>query len=126
MTALCVPSSAFATQPGEQPLENSKREEVFSVAFRYTESNAQHGCRSSMSSFRKEMCSWLERNPLFALYVTMVANVLEALEGEEQWPDPFRNQGQGSACSRKSGKLCANMRGRRGSWRQQNCCWAQG
>jgi hypothetical protein len=24
------------------PLENSKREEVFSVAFRYTESNAQH------------------------------------------------------------------------------------
>jgi len=72
------------------------------------------------------MCSWLERNPLFALYVTMVANVLEALEGEEQWPDPFRNQSQGSACSRKSGKLCANMRGRRGSWRQQNCCWAQG
>jgi hypothetical protein len=37
--------------------ENSKREEVFSVALRYTESNAQHGCRSPMSSFRREMCS---------------------------------------------------------------------
>jgi len=43
-----------------------------------------------MSSFRKEICSWPERNPLFALYVTMVADVLEAVEGEEQWPDPFR------------------------------------
>src|SRR6266487_1415360 len=37
------------------PLEKSKGQEVFSVAFRYTESNAQYGCRSSLRSFRKEV-----------------------------------------------------------------------
>jgi SAM-dependent methyltransferase len=30
-----------------------------------------------------------ERNPLFTLYITMVANSLEVEELEEQWPDPF-------------------------------------
>jgi SAM-dependent methyltransferase len=30
-----------------------------------------------------------ERNPLFALYATIVAKALSAEELEEQWPDPF-------------------------------------
>jgi len=37
----------YFEKKSELPLEMSKREEVFSVAFRYTESNAQYGCRSS-------------------------------------------------------------------------------
>src|SRR2546428_9688356 len=44
----------YFEKKSELPLEMSKREEVFSVAFRYTESNAQYGCRSSMSSLKNE------------------------------------------------------------------------